>query len=131
MLVQFFSVKLSICNFNRKFVACSIIEILILFNFFAVNFYRTKKYSSFSSSQAKRWDEALEKPALDYSEFFDEDVGSIPGITIWEIENFYPNQVSSFGKVILIFPFIFFVGTGLGGERPCHRVRYTEFQAFS
>jgi hypothetical protein len=43
--------------------------------------------------QAKRWDEALEKPALDYSEFFDEDVGSIPGITIWEIENFYPNQV--------------------------------------
>ena len=43
--------------------------------------------------QAKKWDEALEKPALDYSEFFDADVGSIPGLTIWEIENFYPNQV--------------------------------------
>ena len=45
------------------------------------------------SIKAKKWDEALEKPALDYSEFFDADVGSIPGITIWEIENFYPNQV--------------------------------------
>jgi len=45
------------------------------------------------SIKAKKWDEALEKPALDYSEFFDADVGSIPGLTIWEIENFYPNQV--------------------------------------
>jgi len=45
------------------------------------------------SIKAKRWDEALEKPPLDYSEFFDSDVGSFPGITIWEIENFYPNQI--------------------------------------
>jgi len=45
------------------------------------------------SIKAKRWDEALEKPALDYSEFFDSDVGSLCGVTIWEIENFYPNQV--------------------------------------
>ena len=43
--------------------------------------------------KAKRWDEALEKPPLDYSEFFDEDVGQFPGNTIWEIENFYPNQI--------------------------------------
>ena len=43
--------------------------------------------------KAKRWDEALEKPPLDYSEFFDEDVGQLPGITVWEIENFYPNQI--------------------------------------
>lgn len=41
----------------------------------------------------KRWDETLEKPPLDYSEFFDEDAGQIPGITIWEIENFLPNQI--------------------------------------
>ena len=45
------------------------------------------------SIKAKRWDEVLEKPALDYSEFFDMDVGSLCGITMWEIENFYPTQV--------------------------------------
>lgn len=45
------------------------------------------------SIKAKRWDEALEKPPLDYSEFFDEDVGQFPGLTVWEIENFYPNQI--------------------------------------
>ncbi|XP_023344300.1 protein flightless-1 isoform X2 [Eurytemora carolleeae] len=48
---------------------------------------------SAESIKAKKWDEALEKPALDYSEFFDSDVGSFPGLSIWEIENFYPNQV--------------------------------------
>ena len=48
---------------------------------------------STESIKAKRWDEALEKPALDYSEFFDADVGSLCGITIWEIENFIPKQV--------------------------------------
>lgn len=41
----------------------------------------------------KRWDEALERPALNYHEFFDEDVGQIPGVTVWEIENFLPNQM--------------------------------------
>ena len=28
-----------------------------------------------------------------YSEFFDNDVGQFPGLTVWEIENFYPNQI--------------------------------------
>ncbi|XP_076458808.1 protein flightless-1 homolog isoform X1 [Babylonia areolata] len=41
----------------------------------------------------KRWDEHLERPHLDYSEIFDEDVGQIPGISCWEIENFLPNPV--------------------------------------
>lgn len=45
----------------------------------------------------KRWDEALEKPPLDYSEFFDEDVGQIPGLVIWEIENFLPSQIEESG----------------------------------
>ncbi|XP_063216475.1 protein flightless-1 [Bacillus rossius redtenbacheri] len=45
------------------------------------------------SLKPKRWDESLEKPPLDYSEIFDEDAGQIPGLTIWEIENFLPNQV--------------------------------------
>lgn len=38
----------------------------------------------------KRWDEALEKPPIDYSDFFDETAGQIQGLTIWEIENFCP-----------------------------------------
>lgn len=48
----------------------------------------------------KRWDESLEKPPLDYSEFFDDEDGQLPGLTIWEIENFLPNKVeeASHGK---------------------------------
>lgn len=38
----------------------------------------------------KRWDEVLEKPAIDYSDFFDEITGSNQGILVWEIENFCP-----------------------------------------
>lgn len=41
----------------------------------------------------KRWDEALEKPQLDYSDFFDDEVGQTPGLMIWEIENFVPNRI--------------------------------------
>ncbi|KRY42249.1 Protein flightless-1 -like protein, partial [Trichinella spiralis] len=43
--------------------------------------------------KSKRWDEALEKPAIDYSELFDPDVGQLPGVTVFEIENFLPNQL--------------------------------------
>ncbi|GAB6020266.1 hypothetical protein CHUAL_002984 [Chamberlinius hualienensis] len=45
------------------------------------------------SLRPKRWDETLEKPPLDYSEYFEEGVGQIPGISCWEIENFIPNPV--------------------------------------
>uniref|UniRef100_T1J3P6 Gelsolin-like domain-containing protein n=1 Tax=Strigamia maritima TaxID=126957 RepID=T1J3P6_STRMM len=45
------------------------------------------------SLKPKRWDEALEKPALDYADFFEDDVGQIPGLTCWEIENFVPTLV--------------------------------------
>lgn len=38
----------------------------------------------------RRWDQGLEKPRLDYSEFFTEDVGQLPGLTIWQMENFVP-----------------------------------------
>ena len=41
----------------------------------------------------RSWDQGLEKPRLDYSEFFTEDVGQLPGLTIWQIENFVPVQV--------------------------------------
>uniref|UniRef100_A0A8D2B1W5 Protein flightless-1 homolog n=1 Tax=Sciurus vulgaris TaxID=55149 RepID=A0A8D2B1W5_SCIVU len=40
--------------------------------------------------KVRRWDQGLEKPRLDYSEFFTEDVGQLPGLTIWQIENFVP-----------------------------------------
>nr|XP_015215598.1 PREDICTED: protein flightless-1 homolog [Lepisosteus oculatus] len=43
--------------------------------------------------KTRRWDKNLEKPQLDYSEFFMEDVGHIPGVTVWQIENFIPTQV--------------------------------------
>ncbi len=38
------------------------------------------KQTDESLIKGKRWDEQLEKPKLDYSEFFEEDVGNIPGI---------------------------------------------------
>ena len=30
---------------------------------------------------------------MNYGDFFEEDVGQIPGITMWEIENFLPVQM--------------------------------------
>ncbi len=45
--------------------------------------------------KGKRWEEQLEKPKIDYSEFFEEDVGSIPGIVCYEIEKFLPSPVDS------------------------------------
>ncbi|XP_029850864.2 protein flightless-1 [Ixodes scapularis] len=45
------------------------------------------------SLKPKRWDEALEKPPIDYSEIFEEDVGQMPGIFVWEIDNFLPNPL--------------------------------------
>lgn len=52
------------------------------------------------SLKPKRWDESLEKPPLDYSEIFEEDAGQVPGLTIWEIENFLPNRIDevAYGK---------------------------------
>ncbi|KAJ9590157.1 hypothetical protein L9F63_016713, partial [Diploptera punctata] len=57
------------------------------------NKQKTPEEVKAESLKPKRWDETLEKPPLDYSEFFDEDAGQIPGLTIWEIENFLPNQI--------------------------------------
>ena len=38
-------------------------------------------FDSLVMYRGKRWDEALVRPDLDYSEIFDEDVGVIPGQT--------------------------------------------------
>ncbi|XP_067912198.1 protein flightless-1 homolog [Heterodontus francisci] len=43
--------------------------------------------------KTRRWDQGLEKPPLDYSEFFTEDIGQIPGVMVWHIENFIPGQI--------------------------------------
>ncbi|XP_078096507.1 protein flightless-1 homolog [Mustelus asterias] len=43
--------------------------------------------------KTRRWDQGLEKPPLDYSEFFTEDIGQIPGVMVWHIENFIPTQI--------------------------------------
>ena len=46
-----------------------------------------------SPIKPKRWDAELKRPDLDYSEIFSDDVGTLPGITVWQIENFYPVEV--------------------------------------
>ncbi|TNN56812.1 Protein flightless-1 [Liparis tanakae] len=43
--------------------------------------------------KVRRWDQSLSKPHLDYSEFYLEDVGQVPGVSVWQIENFIPMLV--------------------------------------
>ena len=57
------------------------------------SFDEASKMDALNLKFPKRWDESLEKPRLDYSEFFDSHVGQSPGIFIWEIENFLPNII--------------------------------------
>ncbi|KAG7270171.1 hypothetical protein CRUP_026172 [Coryphaenoides rupestris] len=52
-----------------------------------------KKNLEYDDLKTRRWDKSLEKSHLDYSEFFIEDVGHIPGVTVWQIENFIPMPV--------------------------------------
>lgn len=39
---------------------------------------------------SKRWDEQLQKPDINYGAIFTDDIGQYPGLSIWQIENFYP-----------------------------------------
>lgn len=57
------------------------------------NLIASQKLAEEALIRGKRWDEQLEKPKLDYSEFFDEDVGHIPGIVCYEIDKFLPSPV--------------------------------------
>ncbi|CAF2532295.1 unnamed protein product [Rotaria sp. Silwood2] len=50
-------------------------------------------YNDNEEIAGRRWDEQIERPQLNYSEFFDEAIGHIAGITCWEIENFLPKQL--------------------------------------
>ncbi len=40
-----------------------------------------------------RWDMILQRPDLDYSELFSPEVGSLPGLSVWLIENFSPVEL--------------------------------------
>ena len=44
----------------------------------------------YTELKGRRWEEVLEKPQINYSEIFTEDVGQIPGGLVWHIENFVP-----------------------------------------
>ena len=46
-----------------------------------------------STYRPKRWDESLVRPNLDYSTLFTDDTGSLPGLAVWQIDNFYPIPV--------------------------------------
>ncbi|XP_071963998.1 protein flightless-1 homolog [Antedon mediterranea] len=41
----------------------------------------------------KSWLDNLEKPQLDYSDIFSSDVGQLPCVEVWQIENFVPIEV--------------------------------------
>lgn len=41
----------------------------------------------------KRWDMILQRPDLDYSDIFVDEVGTLTGLTIWQIENFAPVEI--------------------------------------
>ncbi|XP_077979602.1 protein flightless-1 homolog isoform X2 [Glandiceps talaboti] len=53
-----------------------------------------------SEVKPKSWLAALAKPQLDYSDFFTDEVGNLPGLTVWQIENFLPIEVDEalYGK---------------------------------
>jgi Leucine-rich repeat (LRR) protein len=43
--------------------------------------------------KARSWREALKRPDLNYKDLFPGDPGKITGVSVWQIENFYPVQV--------------------------------------
>uniref|UniRef100_A0A8C9Y2C2 FLII actin remodeling protein n=1 Tax=Sander lucioperca TaxID=283035 RepID=A0A8C9Y2C2_SANLU len=47
----------------------------------------------YADLKVRRWDKSIEKPQLDYSEFYTEDTGQVPGVSVWQIENFVPMPV--------------------------------------
>ncbi|PAA54967.1 hypothetical protein BOX15_Mlig033276g2, partial [Macrostomum lignano] len=56
---------------------------------------RAKQTQQFEAQSVKSrsWKDSLRKPDLDYSEIFDELVGQIPGLEVWEIDDRYPQPV--------------------------------------
>ncbi|XP_068672970.1 protein flightless-1 homolog [Montipora foliosa] len=50
--------------------------------------------------KGRKWNESLVKPNLNYHDFFNEETGQEPGLTVWQIENFLPVAVDElfYGK---------------------------------
>ena len=69
-----------------------------------------------SPTKPKRWDQILRRPDLDYGDLFSEETGKLPGISLWQIENFYPVEVEESEllahgctcDLLLKFDFIFY-----------------------
>jgi len=57
-------------------------------------------WSKEGEKRPKAWQEHLQGPRLSYRDIYDPEVGQIPGIEVWEIENFLPNPLDeyAFGK---------------------------------
>ena len=49
------------------------------------------------TQKPSRWDQILQRPDLDYSELFSEEVGTLTGLSIWVIENFSPVELEDGG----------------------------------
>ena len=76
-----------------------------------------KKHSNCLPLFSQTASQVLRRPDLDYSELFSDDVGKLPGLTIWQIENFYPVEleeskhdknvlVKLYGRICLCQPII-------------------------
>ena len=46
-----------------------------------------------SQIKHKKWDAMLKRPDLDYTDLFSELTGKLPGLTVWQMENFYPVEL--------------------------------------
>lgn len=59
-----------------------------------------KLYEDEQNLKPRRLLDSLEKPLLDYSDFFEDDVGQYPGLMIWEIDNLVPSRLEEllYGK---------------------------------
>ena len=46
-----------------------------------------------TAHRPKPWYKKLNRPKLDYSSLFPDKPGTLPGLTLWQIENFVPFMV--------------------------------------
>lgn len=59
-----------------------------------------------ASEKQKRWDALLKRPDLDYSDLFSEITGKLPGLSIWQIEHFYPVEIEE-GMLYIVYIYMY------------------------